>query len=420
MSGSEKPVYSNRKAQRLIEERSLKSAWHHACCMAARLVTVVMVVFWLVSALRSGAAPAKPGKRPLLLAHYMPWFEAKPVSRQWGWHWTMNAFDPEQKAEGKRSIASHYYPLIGPYDSNDPAVIEYHLLLMKLAGIDGIIIDWYGLSDLYDYPIVHRNTQALVESAAQLGLQVGICYEDQTIPKLVEQKRLPTGDRVKHAQGELEWLRAHWFSKPNYLKWNGKPVLLSFGRSGLNDMEWEQVLQTMNDAPVYLSEHQKRSAASGTFDWPQPQAGLASVDTYYRSVKEQAVQSVKEPPVFMPAAFPRFHDIYKAAKVQEGYPILPDDAGKTFATTLERGLNSGAPFVQIATWNDWGEGTIIEPSEEFGYRDLETIQRLRRERDAHFAATPADLRLPYRLWRLRTLPGIGHNPGLPWMPLPAC
>jgi len=26
-------------------------------------------------------------------------------------------------------------------------------------------------------------------------------------------------------------------------------------------------------------------------------------------------------------------------------------------------------MVQIATWNDWGEGTGIEPTAEFGYRD---------------------------------------------------
>jgi hypothetical protein len=24
--------------------------------------------------------------RPLILAHYMPWFESKPISGHWGWH----------------------------------------------------------------------------------------------------------------------------------------------------------------------------------------------------------------------------------------------------------------------------------------------------------------------------------------------
>ena len=60
------------------------------------------------------------------------------------------------------------------------------------------------------------------------------------------------------------------------------------------------------------------------------------------------------------------------------------------------------PLIQIATWNDWGEGTVIEPSVEFGYRDLEVIQRLRRQFvEPEFPCQPADLRLPLRLYKLR-------------------
>ena len=333
---------------------------------------------------------------PLILAHYMPWFEAKPVSPRWGWHWTMNAFDPEQtKDGGARRIASHYYPRIGPYDSGDPALIEYHLLLMKRAGIDGIVVDWYGLSDLYDYPLIHRNTGALFKPAAQAGLKVAVCYEDQTIPRLVEQKRLAPDKRVEHARREMDWLRGHWFAEPAYLKIGGKPVLLSFGWGGLSEPEWEQVFDAPGKAPVYLSQHRRRTVAAGTFDWPAPKTWQAKLDTYYAGVKGAGHVS-------MPVAFPRFHDIYKEAKVQESYGSVPDDGGRTLIRTLERALKSGAPLVQIATWNDWGEGTVIEPSKEFGYRDLEAVQRLRRTLvDPGSAAHPGDLRLPERLWLLR-------------------
>ena len=61
----------------------------------------------------------------LILAHYMPWYQARPVHQDWGWHWTMNAMDPEKIDEGKRNIASHFYPLIQPYDSSDPGVVEF-------------------------------------------------------------------------------------------------------------------------------------------------------------------------------------------------------------------------------------------------------------------------------------------------------
>jgi hypothetical protein len=39
----------------------------------------------------------------------------------------MNHFDPERLDPSiKREIASHYYPLIGPYDSADLDLIEYY------------------------------------------------------------------------------------------------------------------------------------------------------------------------------------------------------------------------------------------------------------------------------------------------------
>ena len=57
-----------------------------------------------------GAAATKP-----IMVYYMPWFTAKPYSETWGWHWTMNHFNPDNvNATGQREIASWYYPLVGP------------------------------------------------------------------------------------------------------------------------------------------------------------------------------------------------------------------------------------------------------------------------------------------------------------------
>ena len=122
----------------------------------------------------------------LILAHFMPWYEGDPASKTWGWHWTMNAFKPNEEVNGRRQIASHFYPIIGPYDSGDAHVLECQLLQMKLAGIDGVIVDWYGLKNFRDYALLHRNTQRLVEQVTRLEMQFAICYEDQTITTLVD------------------------------------------------------------------------------------------------------------------------------------------------------------------------------------------------------------------------------------------
>ena len=101
-------------------------------------------------------------------------------------------------------------------------------------------------------------------------------------------------------------------------------------------------------------------------------------------------------------AFPRFVDVYKAAKVHESYGRIEDRRGATFRLTLQKALASRSRLVQIATWNDWGEGTVIEPSREYGFRDLEVVKSLRRKHiDPSFEPSAADLRLPRRLFDRR-------------------
>ena len=338
----------------------------------------------------------------LILAHYMPWFEGKPVSPKWGWHWTMGRYDPEKKIDQRSELASHYYPWIGPYDSSDRDVIEYQLLTMKLAGIDGVIVDWYGLTNFRDYAILHRNTTRLLESAERLKMKFAICYEDQTIPALVEAKRIQKENRTSHAANEIQWLSKYWFQSPSYVQVDGKPLLLSFGQTGLSDAEWSDCLAQAKTPVTYISQHHRRTAAVGAFDWPVPSDSANALKRFQKDSKNWK-QSI-------PVAFPRFVDFYAEANVGKSYGRIEDDQGKSFREMLKHCLQSNASVIQLATWNDWGEGTQIEPSIEFGYRDLETVQALRRQTfDPQFASQPDDLLLPLLLLQCRRIANADMN-----------
>lgn len=58
---------------------------------------------------------------------------------------------------------------IGPYDSGDPDVLEYHLLLMRYAGVDGVLIDWYGSHKVRDYGPNLDNSEALISKMKPIG-----------------------------------------------------------------------------------------------------------------------------------------------------------------------------------------------------------------------------------------------------------
>jgi hypothetical protein len=353
---------------------------------------ILAAVAWPAAAADTAAAPA----RPLVLAHYMPWYEAPPVSPRWGWHWTMNRFAPDTIRAGRREIASRFQPAIGPYDSGDPHVIEHHLLLMRIAGIDGVVIDWYGRDDFRDHAVIHRNATRLVEACGLHGMRIAVCYEDRVLEPLVAEKRIAAADRVAHVAGDLRWLARHWFPLECHVRIDGRPLLFSFGRQGLDDGEWTRAIAGIAPAPAYVSQQQRRSAAAGGFDWPLPREGLAAIDRFERESRHWSVR--------VPVAFPRFADVYEQAGVHGSYGAIPDDDGRTFRTTLARAFALRPAVIQIATWNDWGEGTQIEPSLEFGSRDLETLQEARRRVDAAFPFRAADLPLASRILAARRGP----------------
>src|SRR5215216_4111316 len=100
--------------------------------LSCSLFVAAVAVLSLATPTRGASVPVeKPAGSPKVYMHYMPWFQT-PASlggtggSSWGWHWKMDTQNPNiVDASGKRQIAAHYYPKIGPYDSTDSNVIEY-------------------------------------------------------------------------------------------------------------------------------------------------------------------------------------------------------------------------------------------------------------------------------------------------------
>ena len=317
------------------------------------------------------------------LAHYMPWFSTKAVSGSWGWHWTMNRYDPEKfRWEGQREIAAHDYPLIGPYDSADPDTLECHVLLMKVAGIDGVIVDWYGLGTDNDYPLIHSNVEKLIPWLKKAGLKFAVCYEDQAL------KSLKDGADAAQARQDMDWLAGHWFADESYLRRENRPVLLVFGPQHLPGRPPAKEGTLIYGLPHLAESH----GLDGSFAWPPVAGGKALPHDRWTSELD-SMQA--RPDSAFSVAFPGFQDIYAQAGVHPSHGSIAAENGRTFAATLERAGKTHAPFLQIATWNDHGEGTAIEPTRSQGYRHLEKLVGLTKK------TTVADLRLPVALYQLR-------------------
>jgi hypothetical protein len=346
-------------------------------------------------------------ERPLLMAHFMPWYQTPFVTGYWGWHWTMEHFNPFVSDEnGRPEIASYTMPLTGPYDSSDETVLEYQVLLMHLAGIDGVIVDWYGIEDFWDYAVLNEATNKLFGYVQEAGLRFALCYEDQTVKHMVDNKHLPMQDVYPHGQDVMRYAEETWFQSDAYLKVLDRPVLLVFGpqyyKSGA---DWEKLFSVLQVRPALITLHRHAvSADVSSYPWPPMWAGKEGVlsqealERYLASFYQEA----EGWDYLVAGAFPGFQDIYQEAGIAEEARTLDPLDGETFRLTLQMALDQKPDVIQLITWNDYGESTSIEPTEEFGYRYLEMVQEMRRSTDpAGFAFTADDLRLPFQLFGLR-------------------
>ncbi|HEY1787817.1 MAG TPA: hypothetical protein VGJ73_06660, partial [Verrucomicrobiae bacterium] len=230
------------------------------------------ILFGLVALVLWGGFAIENARAKLVMAHYMPWYESQPYTGYWGWHWTMSHFNPDNdNTNGYPEIASWYYPQIGLYDSDDPALLEYHVLLMKLAGIDGVIADWYGTDNFNDYALINQRTADLFAWLQKAGLQFCLCYEDATIQQEINKGFITASGAVAHAQQTMLYAQSNYFTMPGYLHWNNKPVLLDFGPQYFADnSQWTSIFSALNptNAPAFFTEDSRYSIGQGGFDWP--------------------------------------------------------------------------------------------------------------------------------------------------------
>jgi hypothetical protein len=329
-----------------------------------------------------------------IFAHMMPWFETPQTNGgSWGIHWKMNTRNPDIiDSNGQREIAAYYYPLIGPYASGDTMVIEYQLLLMKLSGIDGVFIDWPGTQTKNDYPLLVRNTKQIVSVLSRIGLQYAIVYEDQNLVNAT--------DKIVTAQADMNYLQGNFFQENNYEKINEKPILLVFGPQQIQSgADWSNIFSVLPAQPAFFTllyqSGAAGSTATGEFSWVS-QDNLTTQNNFYNRTFNGHR---------MGCAYPGFNSYYAAGGWGGPTWVIGHDSLSTFSTTLDLALSKDfSNYIQLVTWNDYGEGTIIEPTTQYGYGYLTMLQ----QKLGVSGLSIADLEMVAQLYKLRK-----DNAGVP-------
>lgn len=336
--------------------------------------------------------------------HMMTWFGDKQTNIHpdpkyvggWGVHWEMDTKNPDKiidEKSGRREIATYYYPLTGPYASSDKNIIEYQLLLMKLAGVDGIIFNYSTLNPAWDFPMLIAATDSIAKQTEKFGLDIAIMYEDQHVRDAVSRNELTT-DALTRGKLDIQYIQDRYFTQPNYIKVDGRPILLDFGpQFFMSEKDWTELFSVFGDEqPAFYALNYHNAAGKNEYGqyawiWKDYLDGLRHFyNTYDYSGSKMGV------------AYPGFVDFYKDGGWGDGLGwSIPHRGDTTLIETLDLALQSDVDMIQLATWNDYGEGTMFEPTVEFGFTFLATLQKQLGVKNL----TEKDLELVFDLYQAR-------------------
>ena len=297
--------------------------------------------------------------------HFMLWYET-PESTGWGQHWYKGGEIPAIVDGVWKNLYTRYPPLTGPYPSGDENILEYQLLLMKYSGIDGVIPDWYGISDQGSSEDKTANMSALFRMVKKVGLKMAVCYEDRFKSS---NEAIATTD-VKE---DLQYLRTNYLNSSSYLKIDDAPVLFIFGPIQWTSYTfWQNCFSVLSKYPAFFTLYAHnvnfvvKGVSYGQYNWPN--------NSPYQNQYTQLMNSGQKECVV--GAWPGFKDCYTGTAVDDipQYTVTEHRGGLELEEQLNYALTQKPKYLQIATWNDYGEGTMIEPTYEFGYTFLEKVQ----------------------------------------------
>lgn len=326
------------------------------------------------------AAPPVPAEAPKfskqVLAFYYGWYGRDPNG---SWiHWS-------QVDEAAKHIGSSaHFPELGAYDSHDPRLAEQHCRWAKSAGITGFIVSWWRPGDFHD-----QGMPLLLDTAQRFGLSITI---------YLEQIRPTAAPTPQGAIDDVLYVLGRYGRHPAWLTVGSRPVVFVYGRAvgQLPLPQWTSVIEQVNSqyagGAVFVGDRINPDAAR-VFDGihtynPTGQTKGKSpeeVRTWARAAFSRWIETAGPDRIACVTLIPGYDDRTQGRPPPR--PLTDRQDGETYRALWEEALLANPDWVLICSWNEWHEGSEIEPSAENGDRELRTT--------AEFA--PKFLTLPLRV-----------------------
>jgi hypothetical protein len=266
-------------------------------------------------------------------------------------HWTDGSHNPPitWASNYLPNLFNSQYPnLISDklYNSNDTNIIKKQIQLMNDIGIEFGIVSWWGQKSYEDmvFNKIINDVQPTIEGNEYNKFRWTILYEDEGFGD-------PT---ITEIVNDLNFIHQNYASSSYYLHVNGKPVIFVYnaahsGSNPLGDLErWKQAKAQIPFYVVFKVDPLSLGANPKDMDsWYQ----YAPASKYFE--KQKAFSAFVSPGLW------KYHESIR----------LPANLAE-FENAESKLKQAQVRWKLVETWNEWGEGTGIEPAQQIIHDDI--------------------------------------------------
>lgn len=260
----------------------------------------------------------------------------------------------------------HYQPWFGTtshksvgYSENDQAQVARQVTDMASRGIDGGILYWSGPKKTFNHT---TNLLFMAEAEKHAGFEFAVQEDKEALSTCAA---TPGCDLTGQVITDLNAMATSFFASSAYMRKDGRPVVFFFGTEAYV-LDWTRIRAGVTGNPLFIYRNSGSFAltySNGGFAWASKDTtatsdiGISYLDRFYS--KALAIPTKHA----FGAAYPGFDDSMASWGNDR---IIQRNCGQTWLDTMARIGNHYSSAnqldnLQIVTWNDYEEGSAIEP-----------------------------------------------------------
>jgi hypothetical protein len=295
-------------------------------------------------------------KDRLVLAHYFAWYDGN------GWD-NCNISAGDQPLE--------------PYHSDDPAAIARHVQLALDSGLNGFTLHWFAPGDRTD-----RNFSTLLDKSGGYKFTSSVVFSHHFWRGSPAPSRLDIRDA-------LRYILDQYGSHSNFLRLEDKPVIFFIDVYRVPTAAGETPQQFWADLRDQIDPQRKTwwiaegleasylSVFDGLYVFKVSHA--TSLHDYEKSprwgAKVRAWEAqTGQPKLWLATISPGWNDLRSTCKADVRVANTPHRLeranGTVYEASLEAALKSDPDWLILSSFNEWVEGSYIEPSLQYGDKYL--------------------------------------------------